>query len=304
MVLGYLCVVVATCCVALRFISRGYILRVLGPTDWVIFFSLILSVLYLAVTIIMIQSGYGIHTWDLSPEQLKTFYRMTYASTLIYSLAVIATKVSILLLFLNVFSSTLLRKATYVVFAGVAVHGSWILFSNIFFCVPVQAFWDFELPRDRCFSYLKWFIEMWLHIALDFVITLLPIPIIRSMTLPWRQKFWLYFVFVLGFAVCIVASVRLYFMYRAVTSTDPTYEGMMVIVLAFVELNLAIAIPCILTFKPLVDRSFPGLLARKQSSNRVNYDGSPVMAGDSVHPPTISSPLPRRVVDEEMREVC
>jgi len=119
---------------------------------------------------------------------------------LLYSVAVTATKISILLLFLDVFSSTGLRRATYVVLGGSIAHGLWIFFSNVFFCRPVNAFWDKALSPEYCFPMLKWFAEMWVHIALDFLIFFLPIPVIRSMTLPWRQKFWLYLVFAFGFA--------------------------------------------------------------------------------------------------------
>jgi hypothetical protein len=127
---------------------------------------------------------------------------MVYAALILFSAAVIATKVSILLLLLGIFNSTCLRRVTYAVFAAVLIHGGWIIFSNVFFCIPIHAFWDFDLPRDRCFALQKWFIEMWVHIALDFTIFVLPISVIRSMTLPRRQKFWLYFVFSLGF-MCV-----------------------------------------------------------------------------------------------------
>jgi hypothetical protein len=157
---------------------------------------------------------------------------MVFAALILYSIAVTVTKLSILLLFLDVFHSTRLRRFAWFTLGLVGVHGTWIVLSNVFFCVPVKAFWDFTISRDRCFEPIKWFIEMWAHIALDFVIFLLPLPVIRSMTLQRRQKMWLYFVFSLGFMyvllsaeplamltwsrcrVCLVASIRLYYMYH------------------------------------------------------------------------------------------
>ena len=88
-------------------------------------------------------------------------------------------------------------------------------------------------------------------------------------------------------------------MYRGVTSPDPTYDGMVVYILAFIELNLSIAIPCFITIKPLVDRLFPSLLGRKASSHSMNIEGSPIRLYDTGHPPTISSAPTRRIVRDE-----
>lgn len=288
---GLVTVALAGIVVILRLISRGHILRVLGLTDAIIAFSLLLSVAYTAFMVVQIRTGYGLHIWELTPQQLKVYFKMVYAVLILYSVAVTMTKVSILLLFLDVFHSTRLRRIAYATLAAVIIHGAWIILSNAFFCIPVRAFWDTTLSRDRCFPSYKWFIEMWIHIALDFVIVLLPLPVIRSMTLPRRQKIWLYFVFSLGFMVCLVASIRLYYMYHSVTSDDPTYDSVVLIVLCFVELNLSIAIPCLITLKPLVDRVLPGLLFRREASKRM--DRSPGREGESVYPPTISSPWPR-----------
>ncbi|KAK0617531.1 hypothetical protein B0T14DRAFT_271952 [Immersiella caudata] len=288
---GLVTLVLTSTVVILRFISRGYILRVLSLTDAAIAFSLLLSIAYTGFMVVQIRVGYGIHQWEMSLERLALYFKMVYSVVILYGVAVMVTKVSILLLFLDVFHSTRLRRFAWFILGVVGVHGTWITLSNVFFCIPIKAFWDFTISRDRCFEPIKWFIEMWIHIALDFVIFLLPLPVIRSMTLQRRQKMWLYFVFSLGFMVCLVASIRLYYMYHMVISDDPTYDSMVLIILCFIELNLSIAIPCLITLKPLVDRVFPGFLLQKDTSIQL-ADGSPARP-DSRYPPTISSPLPR-----------
>ncbi|KAK3349735.1 hypothetical protein B0T25DRAFT_248534 [Lasiosphaeria hispida] len=300
---GYVTISVAVIFVVLRFISRGYILRVLGPTDWAIAASGIISILFTAVTISEINSGYGYHIWEVTPEQLVLFYKMCYFSFVLYGLATVATKVSILLLYLDIFNGTTLRRTTYAVLAAVAIWGTWTLFSSIFFCWPIRAFWHTDMTEKTCLPRAKFFVEIWLHFALDFIIFLLPIPVIRSMTLPARQKLWLYFVFALGFLICLVIAVRIYYMYRTLTSSDATWEAMIIVILCFIELNLSIVIPCLLTLRPLVDKVFPNLLAHEASSRRPNSDGSP-RDDDSIHPPTISSPMPRLAAGGlEMQEV-
>ncbi|KAK0707806.1 hypothetical protein B0H67DRAFT_686033 [Lasiosphaeris hirsuta] len=300
---GCVAITLATIFVILRFVSRGYILRVLGPTDWAIATSLIISLLFTVVTVFEINAGYGYHVWEVEPAQLEAFYKMLYFAVILYSLAIVATKVSILLLYLDVFSATAVRKATYAVLAAVAIWGTWTVFSSIFRCWPIYAFWHHEATENMCFPRIKWTVDNGIHITLDFIIFVLPLPVIRSMTLPVRQKLWLYFVFALGFLVCLVTAIRIYYSSRIVFS-DSTWQATIAVILSFIELSLSIAIPCIITLKPLVDRVFPRLLARKgPRSHRFNFDGSP-RDDESIYPPTISSPtqrLARR--DLEMQEV-
>ena len=103
----------------------------------------------------------------------------------------------------------------------------------------------------------------------------------------------------------MVAAIRLYYMYRSTTLQDPMWDSLVIILLGFTELNMSVAIPCLITLKPLLDKVVPGLLAQKQSSQRLNQDGSPVDRSESVFPPTISSPQPRQVQrDMEMQDLC
>ena len=87
----------------------------------------------------------------------------------------------------------------------ITVFNVYLFFTNIFFCIPIYAYWNFAAMPDRdpdswCFkSELKWLPDTGINIISDFVIFFLPLPVVRSMTLPLRQKLWLYFVFAIGF---------------------------------------------------------------------------------------------------------
>jgi hypothetical protein len=111
------------------------------------------------------------------------------------------TKLSVLLLFLDVFVITWVRKATYAVTAAVILHGAYVILTNVFICTPIQAYWHIEWPVRNCIDPpTKFFIDTALNTALDFVILFLPPPMIWSMMLPRRQKFWLCLLAALGFA--------------------------------------------------------------------------------------------------------
>jgi hypothetical protein len=102
-------------------------------------------------------------------------------------------------LFLDVFLVSSIRKATYVVLVAVVLHGTYVTLTNIFICTPIHDYW--ERPWDNvCINRrIKFQVDNGLNIIFNFVMLCLPLPAIWPMTLPWRQKLWLSFLFILGF---------------------------------------------------------------------------------------------------------
>ena len=81
---------------------------------------------------------------------------------------------------------------------GVVVgYTFWTVFSSIFECVPVQAFWTKE--RAKCLNqFAVWFTNAGINILTDFAIIILPIPVIRSLNLCRKQKLGLIAIFAVG----------------------------------------------------------------------------------------------------------
>ena len=111
------------------------------------------------------------------------------------------TKLSVLLLLLDVLVIFWFRKATYVVIVMVACYLLWVAVTDIVPCIPIRSFWDLSIPEaDRlCIPQRqKMLADTTINAALDVAIFCLPLPLLRTLTLPWRQKLWLCFVFTLG----------------------------------------------------------------------------------------------------------
>jgi hypothetical protein len=120
---------------------------------------------------------------------------------LVVNLSLVLTKIAVLLLFLDIFPTAWPRRATYILITLTSLFGVWAVVTNIFLCIPIDSFWKPDLPDRKCFGIRK---EKPLADAagsfiLDAAIFCLPLPVVRPLTLPWRQKAWLYFVFALGF---------------------------------------------------------------------------------------------------------
>ena len=120
-------------------------------------------------------------------------------SILVGTISNFLTKLSVLLLYLDIFVLPKMRTITGIVMAIVAAYGIYTIVSQIFFCVPIRAFWD-KSVRGKCLpgSY-KLFADAGLNITLDILIFCLPFPFLNLVSLPRKQKLWLHLVFALGF---------------------------------------------------------------------------------------------------------
>jgi hypothetical protein len=122
-----------------------------------------------------------------------------YVAMILSSLTLIMTKISVLLLFLDIFVVTWVRKATYIVMGMVVLYGLWLVASTIVHCIPVYSFWDIFVPERKCFNFsAKWTADAAVNLALEVMIFCLLLPVLGSLTLPRRQKLWVCFAFSLG----------------------------------------------------------------------------------------------------------
>jgi hypothetical protein len=122
-----------------------------------------------------------------------------YVAMILSSLSLIMTKMSVLLLYLDIFVVTWVRKATYAVMAMVVVYGLWLVTSTIVHCIPVYTFWDLLHPDRKCFFFsVKWTADAAVNLSLEVMIFALPLPVLAPLTLPSRQKLWISFAFSLG----------------------------------------------------------------------------------------------------------
>jgi hypothetical protein len=109
------------------------------------------------------------------------------------------TKVSILLLYLRILGHQHSRYAAYVIMGVVVLTNIWTLVTVVTACIPLQAFWDRTIEGARCLPQVYFFANTGLHMATDFLIFLLPMPVIFKLKVKRGQKIALYCIFALGF---------------------------------------------------------------------------------------------------------
>jgi hypothetical protein len=85
------------------------------------------------------------------------------------------------------------------VLVGIVVVGYvTMLVANLCRCIPFQAIWVPNIPGAKCLDTKTLFYTMQGHtLAMDFIILIVPLFILRHLTIPWRQRVLL--VIVAGF---------------------------------------------------------------------------------------------------------
>lgn len=146
-------------------------------------------------------AGVGRHVAYLEiahPEKLAHEFIIMFPIEILYISAFTSAKLSILNLYLRIFSTKPMRRVTFILMAVVIM--TWICetLSAIFQCTPVHSIWDKSIhghcvDQDAMFRF--WSIP---NIITDAIMLILPLPLVWKLQLPFDQKVGLTFTFLLG----------------------------------------------------------------------------------------------------------
>lgn len=165
-----------------------------------------------------------------------------------YNSAVLCAKASILLQYHRVFPTPSMRITCKIFLAILATYGTWAVASGFLNCIPVARFWDPNVPGYCLDMKALWFSNASMHILTDLAILIIPIPALKGLGLPLRQRVGVIGIFALGglyvfffslvfrfcplgvwvadggdgISVCITSIIRLTSLKRIADSTDPT----------------------------------------------------------------------------------
>lgn len=143
--------------------------------------------------------GLGRHVWLMPADDYVPYMKSFYSSIIIYNVATCVVKMSIMLQYRRIFTVSTMQCITLV---GLVFEGVWaftLSFLLPLVCSPVASFWDTSVP-GKCLNELAiWYVMASINLVTDFITFSLPLPVIKSLQLPKRQKYLLMGVFCLGF---------------------------------------------------------------------------------------------------------
>lgn len=276
----------ATLLVLVRIYTRAVMVKQMGSDDYAILIALAFSWAFFGLFVGEVYHGMGEH-FKLIPEQIYKIQMICFwASVPIYQTSLLTTKMSILLQYRRVFSTPRMRLACSLLIGFLAVYGTWTVVSAWANCVPLAKFWDPSVPGFCFDKKALWFSNSAIHILTDLLILIYPMPVLKSLQLPRRQKIALMGVFALGGFVMITSILRLKSLLTISNSNDPTYDNVGAAEWSAIECNVAIICACLPSTRAVLSQLLPHIFSTRSNGYRSkttipSRDGRSVLTGNN-----------------------
>ncbi|KAL4922250.1 hypothetical protein BDW62DRAFT_196942 [Aspergillus aurantiobrunneus] len=275
----------ATLLSAVRIYTRAFMVKQMGADDWTILVSLAFSWAFLGLFVGETAYLMGEHVAKIPGDMMTKQMICFWASVPIYQASLITTKASILLQYKRVFSTSRMRVTCYILIGFLAIWGTWTFISAWLNCVPVAKFWDDSLDGYCLDKKSLWFSNSGIHIFTDLLLLLFPMPVLKSLKLPRRQKLALMGVFALGAFVLVTSILRLHSLLVISDSKDPTYDNVGAATWSAVECNVAIICACLPATRAFISKLIPRVFSTGKSKNTTNpYTNQGVRSGSGKLP--------------------
>jgi hypothetical protein len=155
----------------------------------------IVQVLLITVSIIILEmslKGFGLHYWNVPTDNAVQLLKLFYVCQMLYILVQIFSKVAILALYTRLFPEfiTWFRWSVRGMIAFMFIHGTVFFLLVVFQCWPINSIWDKTITDARCLpvSAAIGFTGAGLSIVEDFIILLLPLPLVWKLQMSTKKK--------------------------------------------------------------------------------------------------------------------
>ncbi|PUU81713.1 hypothetical protein B9Z19DRAFT_1121852 [Tuber borchii] len=198
--------------------------------------------------------------------------KSSWGSSFTYNLQTMFAKLSVLVFYRRVlgnhgwFRLGVDVTIGFVVLLGIA--SELVLFVN---CRPLRYSWDKTIPDGYCWDIVLWYyINAGMNIALDVVITGLPLSPLFQLQISKRQKIALCGIFSLGGLVCAIGVFRVFQLPALHNSKDISWDLTNAMIWYFVEAALIVIAASGPALRPFFHCYMPTLIGR----SRGNHGGS------------------------------
>ncbi|MCJ1451660.1 hypothetical protein MMC28_002000 [Mycoblastus sanguinarius] len=191
------CFTIACIAVILRFEARRLSRVKYEADDWLIVGGLFFTLGVVICSLLGIRYGSGRHA--ILMKNPAAYAKLLISAEVVYSFAITLIKGSLLYLYNRVFFvSRSFRITSWVVAIFIACYSVTQIFASIFQCVPIDANWKIGVPHYCANSGLGGTIIAALNVFTDFVILIMPMPLLYKLQTPLRKKIQVMGMFLLG----------------------------------------------------------------------------------------------------------
>lgn len=268
----------------------------LGKDTWMLEPQHITDVLYVSMD--------NIHVLESNADAPQMFFVLEF----VYIGILVITKISILLLYLRIFPSTVstwFRVNIWIVIGLCSAYCLAMWFSILFECDPIGynwTRWDGEHEGSCINARALIYSSSTINIVLDLMVFFLPFPKLMKLEVSGRKKIGICLTFVLGLFVTICSAVRLQYLVRWGDSKNPTWDYNPIAIWSAVEGNVSIICCCLPAMAGPIKKALQKIRRRRssyvefrestQSSYGIAKDVKPHdQPGDLSNAPTTQSKL-------------
>jgi hypothetical protein len=174
-----------------------------GLDDIAIIASTIVMMPLSLFAIFMTSYGLGKDIWTIPFHDITNILRLYYFDAMMYVTSLSLTRISILLLYIRIFTtSDLFRQCAYALVIVHLIYVGAFDFVVLFQCRPINLAWNRWDGQHTGYclnvNAIGWS-AAGINIALDLATIILPLPQLVKLWLPWHKKLPLVLLFMLGF---------------------------------------------------------------------------------------------------------
>lgn len=155
--------------------------------------------------------GFGLHIWEVTPEQLVFFNKSYFVAGLVMPSCYAMAKLSMLWFLHDIFSYPNFQKVVRIL--AIVVGCWWVatMLLDTFICYPINARWNPNAKGGSCSHetiQVEYFATPIPWIITDFAILVAPLPVLWKMKISRARQVALFVLFSIGIATCGVACKR------------------------------------------------------------------------------------------------
>ncbi|KAF1813867.1 hypothetical protein P152DRAFT_382571, partial [Eremomyces bilateralis CBS 781.70] len=247
-----------------RWATRVYILHHVGPEDFILTASMLVSIGMTAVITARTKKSSSASLIS-SMQSVPSLQRyLLISSNILYHATVNLTKTSIVTQYCRIFwGCPIVQGWCYALYGLLTLAALWGIAGGGTVCVPIAKYWSMDI-EGTCMSFnVYWLTSAGVNLLADLIIWILPMPVVKQLQLPKRQMNTVLVIFGLGGTVCVVATLRLTLVQAFSGRKEGTNAGVAAVVWSAVEANVGIICASLISLKPLVQRFFPRLLLKR-----------------------------------------
>jgi len=279
--LGEALLVIATLALIVRFAARWYIQNSsIGWDDWIILLAWVGLLPSTALVQVMTYNGMGKDIWNVEPHGIALMLKLFYIEQYIYQLVIVATKISIVLLYLRIFPKEVSQRFQYISWSVIAGLLAYLVGFYIYFaveCRPISFFWhqwDGEHEGSCPGTQSAVYANSAFNIFFDIVVFFLPVPkLMRLQVRDTRRKIGVVLTFLVGLFVTICSIVRLRYLAAFSRVTNATYHFNDIALWSGLEGDVGVICACIPTIAGPIMYFFREKVGSKLSSSTKSSTG-------------------------------